>query len=211
MPRRRGEQIQAYVDMGDLKYGFLLNKKLHEQVKTAFGQTAYNGAANVFFGANAPKPYRASGKTGLLAGGDASSFTGDNLSSFCSNNKVSGLKTAGWNVSRRNSIRGIKNSGPTRTVYITMPGGWKYAWNITKAEVDLKDTLGFVEATASDADNLIWGVNAPKPPRASTRTPQGRVSSFIVPKQSVINAAVEKGYTVTSVNSGLLAEEPAAP
>lgn len=208
MPRRRGEQIAAYVDMGEFKYGFLLNKALHNQVKTAFGQTTYAGSAGVFFGANSPKPFRAVGKEGLLTGGSGTpSYTGNNISSFCSNNKVSTLKTAGWNVSRRNSIRGIKTSGPTRTVYITMPGGWKYAWNITAAEADLAVTLGFVQATPSDANDLIWGVNAPKPPRASTRTPAGRVSTFIKPQQSVIDAAIAAGYSVTSVNSGLV-EEP---
>lgn len=87
---------------------------------------------------------------------------------------------------------------------IDMPGGWKYAWNITKAEVDLAATLGFIVATGSDASDLVWGVNYPKPPRATKRTNGSSTSSFIKPQASVIDKAIEGGYSISGVDYDLL-------
>lgn len=85
-----------------------------------------------------------------------------------------------------------------------MPGGYKYAWNITTAEADLAATLGFVAATGADAPNLIWGVNSPKPPRASKRENGSSVSTFCKPQQSVIDAAITAGFSISGVDYDLL-------
>lgn len=194
MARNRGERVKVYVSLGQLKYGFLTQKQGHNAHKTALGQTAFNSAPGVFFGANAPKPPRAT-------------YTGaeNTFSSFCSTDKVKTLKkTEGWTVNDRTRRRGVKTSGKTRTVYVDMPGGWKYAWNIPVSEMDLASTLGFVQAAGSDAAELIWGVQEPKPPRASRRTAEGTQSTFIKPQPSVMDAASAAGFTVSSVDYDLI-------
>ena len=110
-------------------------------------------------------------------------------------------------VTQKGSLRGIKTAGKTRTVYLPMPGGWKYAWNITAAEADLAADLGFTLASGADAGDLIWGVNSPKPPRAIKRGAEGSTSTFIQPKQSVIDAAIGKGYSISGVDYELLPDE----
>lgn len=193
MARRRGEQVEVYVTIGSLKYGFKTTKNIHDSYKAELGQTTYAGAAGVFFGANAPKPPRATKE-----------FKAGSISSFCSTDKISSLKKSEWTVSRKARIRGVKTAGKTRTVYVPMPGGWKYAWNITAAEADLAADLGFTLATGSDASELIWGVNYPKPPRATKRSAAGSTSTFIQPKQSIMDAAINKQYSVSSVDYDLL-------
>lgn len=195
MARRRGENVPVFVTMGSFNYGFQTNEKIHNAYKGELGQTAYSSQTGVFFGANSPKPFKA-----------AKEFADGTVSSYCSSKKVSNLKKTGWTVTRKGSIRGIKTSGKTRTVYVDMPGGWKYAWNITSTEADLASTLGFVLATANDASDLIWGVNLPKPPRASKKTEAGRVSTFIAPKQSVFDKATGEGYSITGNTVGVVAE-----
>jgi hypothetical protein len=199
MARRRGELISVYVEMGasKYKYGFNTTKSVHTKHKDALGQTTYAGSAGVFFGANAPKPSRASKE-------EASGT----VSSFCSTAKIDTLKKALWTITNTR-IRGIKTAGKTRTVYVDMPGNWKYAWNITAAEAtDLAADLGFQLATGANASSLIWGVNSPKPPRASKRvaTDVGAEthSSFIKPQASVIEAAIAKGYAISNIDYDLV-------
>jgi len=189
MPRRRGERIRVYVEIaGSRKYGFLTQEAVHNAHKAALGQTLFAGAAGVFFGANAPKPARAT----------YTSATGSE-SSFCSNDKIATLKkTQGWSVSVKSTIRGVKTAGKSRTVYVDMPGGWRYAWNITAAEADLADDLGFVLAGGDDASSLIWGVQDPKPPRARRVTASGSQSTFVAPSQAKLDAAATAGWTISS-------------
>lgn len=196
MARRRGERIKVYVEIsGNRKYGFQTQQTIVNQYKTNLGMTTFAGAAGVFFGANAPKPPRATLET-----------ASGSISSFCSANKIAELrKTEGWTVNSGGvRVRGVKSAGKTRTVYVEMPGGWKYAWNITASEASLSSELGFELATGSDAGDLVWGVQDPKPPRASKRQADGIVSTFIKPQLSVIERAVNAGWTVSSVNYDLL-------
>lgn len=194
MARNRGERVKVYVTLRNFKYGFLTQKQGHNAHKAALGQTAFAGAAGVFFGANAPKPPRATY--------DGSENT---FSSFCSTDKVATLKkTEGWSVNDRTGRRGVKTTGKTRTVYVEMPGNWKYAWNLPVSEIDLAADLGFVQATGSDAADLVWGVNEPKPPRASRKTAEGTQSTFVKPQPSVMDAASGKGFTISSVDYDLI-------
>ncbi len=193
MPRRRGNKIPVYVTFSGLKYGFQINKAFHEQYKGVLGQTAFAGAEGVFFGANSPKPNRA---TLEIEGGSK-------VSSFCSSAKINDLQKANWIVTSSGSgARGVKTSGPTRTVYVDMPGAYKYAWNLTAAEVDNAAILGIEQASGS-TDNMVWG-STPKPPRASKRVGGSTVSTFIKPQQSVIEAAVGAGWSVRGVSYDLI-------
>ena len=197
MARRRGSQVEVYVTLGaaygNLKYGFRTTQTVHNSYKGELGQTTYAGAVGVVFGANSPKPARATKE-----------FASGNISSFCSSDKIDDLKANNWVVNNKGTIRGIKTGGKTRTVFLPMPGNWNYAWNITAAEADLAGVLGFQQATASDANSLVWGVNDPKPPRATKRENGSSTSSFIQPKQSIIDAAINAGYSISGINYDLL-------
>ena len=197
MARRRGERIPVYVEIsGGRKYGFQTQETVHTRFKAELGQVAYNGAAGVFFGANSPKPARAI-------------FLGDpngTIGSFCSTKKIAELKKKeDWQVVSKSSVRSVITSGnKSRTVFVEMPGGWKYAWNLNKSEADLAGDLGFTLATGSDASDLVWGVQSPHPPRASKKTSDGRVSTFMKPQASAIDAAAAKGYSVSGVDYELI-------
>ncbi|WP_414527859.1 hypothetical protein [Nodularia chucula] len=196
MPRRRGNKIPVYVTFSNLRYGFQINQAFHNQYKGPLGQTAFAGAAGVFFGANSPKPNRA---TLEIAGGSK-------VSSFCSSNKINDLQRANWIVTSGGSgIRGLKTAGASRSVYVDMPGGYNYAWNLTAAEMDNAAILGITQATGS-TENLVWG-STPKPPRASKRVGGSTVSTFIKPQQSVLDAAVAAGWSIRGVNYDLLPSE----
>ncbi len=99
MARRRGEQVEVYVTIGSLKDGFKTTKSVHNSYKSELGQTTYNGSAGVFFGANSPKPPRATKE-----------FASGTIGSYCSTDKISSLKSNGWTVSRQARIRGVKTA-----------------------------------------------------------------------------------------------------
>ncbi|MGL5872843.1 MAG: hypothetical protein ACRC2R_10830 [Xenococcaceae cyanobacterium] len=195
MARRRGERIQVYVEMpGGLKYGFQGQEYIYNTYGKILGQTAYQGAQGVFFGANSPKPYRATKDDGA----------GTNVSSFCSSGVLKELRAAGWKVGRKSTRRGIRTSGKTKTVVVDMPGGYKYAWNITSAEyAEATGILGAEVPGAADIEKMVWG-STPKPPRASKVTEAGSTSTFMAPKQSVADAAAAAGWTVGSSTVGYI-------
>jgi hypothetical protein len=204
MPRARGTRVKVHVKLGSLQYGFLTQEAGHEQHKAILGQTAYTNAAGVFFGANSPKPPRATFNGSAVSSSPEAASS--SFSSFCGTDKVKDIKkTAGWTVQEKTRRRGILNSAKSVTVYVEMPGGWKYAWNITKSDLDLRTDLGFVQAGAQDAAELIWGVDSPKPPRAVRKNANGQIeSSFIKPQASVIDAAAAKGWTVSGIDYALI-------
>lgn len=199
MARLRGKTVLAHVALGSLQYGFRTNLALHTKHKGILGQTTFIDAVGVFFGANSPKPPRASKE-----------FADGVESSFCSTANIDKARKDGWTVTKKANRRGVKTAGKTRAVYVDMPGGWKYAWNITQAEAGLSAELGFVEATGGEASSLIWGVNSPKPPRArklvaAEGTEGGySVSTFVKPQASVLDAAVAAGYTISGIDYDLL-------
>lgn len=192
MGRRRGNRILVYVDLNAaLKYGFLTQESVHNSYGKALGQTKYVSATGVFWGANSPKPARASKE-----------FASGTTSSFCSGKSAirTALRADGWTISASKVTRGIKQAGKTRTVYVPMPGGYKYAWNLTSAEVaEATAELGVTLATGSETD-LVFG-STPKPPRAYKRTAAGQVSTFSDPDAAKQTAAIEKGWSVGSFNA----------
>lgn len=191
MPRNRGARTSVFVTIGTLKYGFAAGAN-STPYRAELGHTAYTNQAGVFFGANSPKPNRAS-----------KVFAAGTISSFCDPSKEADLRTANWVVTRAGSRRGIKTAGRTRTVFVEMPGGYNYAWNITATEAtDHATILGQTQATATTA-NLIWG-STPKPPRATKLVGGSQVSSFIEPRPAIINAAIADGWSISGVDYDLL-------
>ena len=189
MARRRGNRILVYVGIEpNLLYGFQTQESIHNTYKEALGQVAWSSRAGVFWGANSPKPYRASKE---VAGGRVSSFCTEERARF------KALRDDNWTISRRRRQRGVKLAGKTRTVYVDMPGGYKYAWNLTRAEVaEATSELGVKLANGSETD-LIWG-SSPKPPRARKLTAAGSVSTFSDPDEAAQTAAETAGWSVGS-------------
>jgi hypothetical protein len=188
MARNRGEQVLVYVPVtvNNYKYGFKTNDKKFKGVGAALGQKTALGVVGVFYGANSPKPgtARKVDKTGTI-------------SSYFDQNKAKELQKEGWILLSSGSSQGIRTSGLAVTVAVDTPFGYKYAWNITKAEVPLFSPFGVEVPT--DADKLVFG-SYPKPPRATKRTSTGSTSSFIAPDLAVMNQANLAGFSVTAAD-----------
>ena len=105
MARRRGKQLLVHVKTRGIQYGFRTTRTVHNGYKTELGQTEYESATGVLFGANSPKPARATKE-----------FEGQTISSFCSDDKITSLRKANWNVSNNGRIRGISGTGKTKTL-----------------------------------------------------------------------------------------------
>jgi hypothetical protein len=139
-----------------IQYGFMTN--VSAATSTSCGHQAIGATTppGLVFGANAPKPGRASRKR---ADGTDSSFY-DYAVYFQ-------LIQEGWSVKLPRRRRGGVNRA-SRAVYVTV-AGIKYAWNMpndtrTKIGADFAG-LGINEATSNDGD-LVWGASSPKPPVA---------------------------------------------
>ena len=160
MPRNYRNRELVYVTMseslGSLKYGFQTGLK--DSDKATFGQTAIDAntaVTGLVIGANSPKPHRATIKD--ISG---------SISSWCSADKVSSLRTAGATIAppkRRYS----RTTQVSKTVYVTI-NGVKYGWQYTTAgvgTVTIAD-VGVVDATKDDL--LVFGASFPKPARFAT-------------------------------------------
>jgi hypothetical protein len=193
--RNRGKKDPVFVSItGDLKYGFQRGANAASQ-GGALGHTAYTGQTGVFFGANSPKPNRATLHSATKS-----------VSSFIDPGKEGSARQAGWIITRNSKRRGAGQSAKTVSVYVDMPGGYRYAWRMTKADFNaVKTELGLTQATGSEGD-LVWG-SSPKPPRATKVENGSATSSFIAPKGSVIDAASAKNWSISGV-IGLVAEGP---
>jgi hypothetical protein len=190
MARARGGRTNVFVTIGAIKYGFAAGAGSSAH-RADLGHTVFADQPGVVFGANSPKPNRAS-----------KIIANETISSFCDPSKEDDLRTAEWTILRNSRRRGITQSVRSRSVYVAMPGGYNYAWNITVDELDLANDLGFLPATGATA-NLVWG-SSPKPPRASRVIAGSRVSSFIRPQQSIIDAAVTAGYSISGIDYALI-------
>lgn len=191
MARARGARQEVFVTIGSVKYGFRASAR-SSPYRTVLGHVVVTDAnrGGVIFGANSPKPNRASKE-----------ISGSVVSSFCDPSQESTLagssQNGGWAISRTSRRRGITNTPKARTVFVNMPGGWRYAWNITRAELDLADDLGFTVAVGTES-GLVFGAQSPKPPRA-TRKANGQITStFIEPDQTIMDAAIADGWSISN-------------
>lgn len=197
MTRARGRRTEVFVTLGAIRYGFLASSR-STPYRTALGHTVVTDSnrSTVIFGANSPKPNRATREV-----------TGETISSFCDPSQEATLAGSGagggWTIIRFSRRRGITSTPKVQTVCVDMPGGWRYAWNITREELTLAPDLGFSVPTSTD--NLVFGAQRPKPPRASRRENGQTTSTFIEPSQTIIDAVLADGWSVSGV-TGLLAE-----
>jgi hypothetical protein len=146
-------------------YGFYTN--VPSTARTKLGITTVAPGTNLpvgtVMGCSYPKPPRASRREITRS-----------TTSFISHDKITSAKLDDWKIRRFRKSPSLKlgtNANElVRTVYVTVKG-IKYAWNtpkvsLAKIEASLTD-LGIQLATASDAGELCFGANYPKPPRAS--------------------------------------------
>jgi hypothetical protein len=146
-------------------YAFYTN--IPTSARTKLGITTLSPGTNlptgVVLGSSYPKPPRASKREVTRS-----------TTSFISHDAITAAKLDNWKIRRFRRSPSLKlgtNSNElVRTVYVTVKG-IKYAWNIPKvtlAKIDASlSDLGIQLATESDAGDLCFGANYPKPPRAS--------------------------------------------
>jgi hypothetical protein len=162
------------VEAGGVNYAFFTN--IPTGSRTALGQVAITTPENpplgTVFASSFPKPRRASQRNALR-------FT----SSFCSAALITQLKIAGWRISKPRVTKPPLHTETLRpksfiqTVYVTIRG-IKYAWQlpkVTKTNVTegVLAQLGVKFATPGDFDELCFGANAPKPPKAGVTIGSG--------------------------------------
>jgi hypothetical protein len=162
------------VEAGGVNYAFYTN--IPTGARTALGQvgitTPEAPPLGTVLGSNFPKPRRASKREALR-------FT----SSFCSAALLTQLKIAGWRITKPRvtkpplHIEALRPRSFIQTVYVTFRGV-KYAWQLPKVTVTnlsstILDGLGIKFATPGDFDELCFGANAPKPPKASATIGSG--------------------------------------
>jgi len=156
------------VEAGGVNYAFYTN--IPAGAKSALGQVAIATPAspplNTVLASSFPKPRRASKREALR-------YT----SSFCSAALLVQLKIAGWRITKPRvtkpplHIEALRPKSFIQTVYVTVRGV-KYAWQLPKVTIrnlasGALDGLGVKLATPGDFDELCFGANAPKPPKAS--------------------------------------------
>lgn len=154
----RGSKRKVYVTPyqgTNLRYGFATNIDAAQSAQ--LGHTELNGPnpAGYIFGANSPKPARASRR-----------FATGIISSFIDVGSIVAARAAGWSVGR-GKRRGASSTTRSKTVYVTIDGV-KYAWQLpaaTEASIGGLATLGIQVATNTD-DDLVFGASTPKPDRA---------------------------------------------
>lgn len=166
------------VEAGGVNYAFFTN--IPSTARTALGQVAITTPQSPPLGtvlaSNFPKPRRASRR-------DTLRYT----SSFCSAAQLTQLKVAGWRITKPRvtkpplHIPSLRPNSFIQTVYV-MFRGIKYAWQLPKVTITnvtqaVIDGLGIKLATPGDFDELCFGANAPKPPKASATIADGDTAS----------------------------------
>lgn len=193
MPRLRGPQELVFVPIirgVTLKYGYKMNKAQFAAIGGVLGIETAVGEPGVFFGANSPKPGRATLRTATAT-----------QSSYYDLAKAKTLADAGWLLTGGPKNTGIKTAGKMITVAVDTPRGYMYAWNITSA--DKADAIALGAEEPNNANLLVWG-SFPKPPRASKVEGAGRKSTFCPPTQTAIEAAVQAGWSVEGLDGDWL-------
>lgn len=155
-----------------IRYGFLTN--IDPGDGTILGHQDANDSSQqgLVFGANAPKPARASRKRA----------TGTS-SSFIDWNAIAAARTQGWSVGKA-SIRRGGTTARGRVVAVTFQGV-TYAWNMpldTYNNIGAADrsALGVRDTDPNDTD-LVFGARSPKPPKAIFDAGEDTYTTFYDP------------------------------
>jgi hypothetical protein len=165
------------VEVGGVNYAFSTN--IPAATRTTLGQVAITDFNSPPLGtvlaSNFPKPRRAS----LRTNGAGGRYT----SSFCSTALIKQLQVAGWRITKPRVTKPPLHTATLRpdsfiqTVYVTFRG-IKYAWQMPKVTITnvteaVIGQLGVRLAVPGDFDELCFGAQAPKPPKASVTLGEG--------------------------------------
>jgi hypothetical protein len=173
---RRDDKRKVHVQPfqgSNIRYGFATN--VDQAESTQLGHTPLTTRPQGYiFGANSPKPARASRRRA----------TGT-VSSFISASAIATARQQGWRVGKAKLRRG-GSTAKSSVVYVTIQGV-KYAWSLpndTATAIGNLQSLGIRQATAADTD-LVFGASDPKPPQAyrtiGTGTDVDTISTFYDP------------------------------
>lgn len=167
-----------------IRYGFLTNIDAADGA-TLGHQDANAAVAGLVFGANSPKPARASRKRA----------TGT-TSSFIDWNSIPAARAAGWSTGKA-SIRRGGTTAKSRVVAVTF-NGITYAWNMpldTYNNIGAADrqTLGVRDTDTNDTD-LVFGADSPKPPKAIFDAGEDSYSTYYDPT----NGSLPEGWSSAS-------------
>ena len=153
---------------------------------TALGHVAIGavgGAAVLCFGANSPKPPRATKRLTR----SVSNVQGS-VSTFCAFNQVSAAIAAGWSVRSGRSV-GLRSTGRTTTAVVSLGAGQAmYAFPMNTEDFNSYGTdLGLqsgASITSAELNRLVTGSSQPRPGRATRILANGvTFTSFYAPEQ----------------------------
>jgi hypothetical protein len=196
-PRKARDKVYVTPFTGAvIKYGFLTNTDSAE--RTALGQTAVGSAtvAKLVFGANTPKPGRAS------KGGTNSYYSIEQRAT------LQGLK---WNLSSP-FLRPQRATTKTKAVFVEVDGV-KYAWkmpNATYAAIGAdRANLGIQDCVATEKD-YVTGTSYPRPQRArkiitigeAPGTTEESYSTFV--DDDAVGTGLPAGWTIISAGKQLV-------
>ncbi|MBW4420146.1 MAG: hypothetical protein KME13_13085 [Myxacorys californica WJT36-NPBG1] len=191
-PRKSRDRVMVTPFTGaTIKYGFLTNTEA--AARTALGQVAAaEGTAKLVFGANTPKPGRAS------KGG---------TNSYYSIEQRATLLAAKWNLSSP-FVKPQRSSTKTKAVFVEVDTV-KYAWKMPLATYTAigadRANLGIQDCVATEKD-YVTGTNFPRPQRArklilvGTGAEQTEESYSTFVDDDAVGTGLPTGWTI--INAG---------
>jgi hypothetical protein len=195
------KMARVYIPMtlgtAQFNYAFTTKKATFSELNKEAGMALVGATTkNLFWGVNNPKPYRIK----------KINDDGSSVSTRCETAKAIALKAdENFIVTPPKTGRGgISGSKNVITVYVELKGNAtgivKYGWNMSRAifndqSLAVGTNLGIKAATANDLPEMIWGVNKPKPPRASKHVKKRVIETFFSPSAAIISKLGETGWT----------------
>lgn len=206
-----------------IKYGFWTNVDNFQANilgHTLIPEASYSTPqAGLVIGATFPKPSRASKKFAAPIG---------IISTYCSDSQISALKAVKWNVARPKkpspAIIGSTSSQKfVKSVYVTLQEV-KYGWHMplaTAAGIGSTQltNIGIKDVAENDKDEVVFGANIPRPPRAKaivtvagqsgTGSSVNSYTTFYDPsKENVISMSAAGDFDWIHVRNGIYVPRP---
>jgi hypothetical protein len=199
------KMARVYIPMtlgtAQFNYAYTTKKATYSDLNSVAGMALVaDNSKNLFWGVNTPKPYRIT----------KINDDGSTVSTWCETSKAIALKAnENYIVTPPKTGRGgISGSKNVITVYVELKGNAtgivKYGWNMSRAiftdtSLDVGTNLGIQAATANDLATMIWGVNKPKPPRASKQVKKRVIETFFSPTTAIIDKLGTAGWRANNL------------
>jgi hypothetical protein len=188
------EAVFISLDVGAAKinYAYTMPHATYTDLNTDLGITKITNQTSLFYGVNAPKPWRATKTTETATGITTKS-------SFCSTDKIASLRPKPeYNLQAPKGSLKISGNPNITTVCISIPaatGTVKYLWNMKTDVYNLvKTDLGIQKATKADLNDAIRGMSSPSLPTATKKISGVGRTTFVDPTK--LDDAAAKGWTI---------------